>query len=200
MHRLLSNYPIISDQVDKKELDVILQLCEKSLTQTTDGGVVELGCYVGTTALFLQRLLCGQRQLYIYDSFAGLPKKVGQDSSSVGAAFVEGELFASKKALIENFKKANLPLPRIIKGWFEELEPNQLPDKICFAYLDGDFYTSILSSLKLVWPKLVTGAIVVIDDYQSEHLPGVKKALDVWAQDHKFSLKTQSSLAIVQKQ
>lgn len=195
---LTTRYPIISDQIDRAELRVILRECAKTLDKTVPGDVVELGCYVGTTSLFLQRLLTGRsKTLHVYDSFAGLPPKVGADSSPAGEQFKQGELVATKAQLIKNFKQAGLPLPVIHKVWFEQLTPDDLPEQISFAFLDGDFYTSILSSLKVIWPKLAPGAIVVVDDYQTEALPGVAQALKEWRHGHSFNLRVEASLAII---
>jgi len=195
---ITTKYPIISDQIDRQELRVILRELTKTLAAKTPGDVVELGCYVGTTSLFLQRLLKGGgKTLHVYDSFAGLPPKNSADASPAGEQFKQGELTASKTQLIKNFKQAGLPLPVIHKVWFEELTPADVPERISFAFLDGDFYTSILSSLKVIWPKLTPGAIVVVDDYQTEALPGVAQALKEWHVGHSFNLRTEASLAII---
>jgi len=195
---LLEKYPIVSDQVDRAELRVILRELETVLKKGVDGDVVELGCYVGTTSLFLQRLLRNTpKTLHVYDSFAGLPPKVAADASPAGEQFKQGELTASKAQLIKYFKQAGLPLPVIHKCWFEELTAADTPDKISFAFLDGDFYTSIMASLKVVWPKLTPGAVVLIDDYHTEALPGVRQAVKEWSRDHSFTVRTEASLAII---
>ena len=195
---LLAKYPIVSDQVDRTELRVILRELQKVLAAGAPGDVVELGCYVGTTSLFLQRLLTDTgKTLHVYDSFAGLPPKAQQDVSPAGEQFKQGELTASKAQLIKYFKQAGLPLPVIHKAWFEQLTRADTPDVICFAFSDGDFYTSILASLKVVWPKLAPGAIVIVDDYHTEALPGVRQALKEWSKDHSFTVRTEASLAII---
>ena len=84
---LLQRYPIISDQVDVGELRALLLLLEEQLQKGVVGSVVELGCYVGTTSLFIRRLLDAYRAdvgFHVYDSFAGLPPKVAQDESQLG--------------------------------------------------------------------------------------------------------------------
>ncbi len=195
---LLQKYPIVSDQVDRAELRVIVRELQKVLAAGVSGDVVELGCYVGTTSLFLQRTLAGTgKTLHVYDSFAGLPPKAVQDSSPAGEQFKQGELTATKAQLIKHFKQAGLPLPVIHKAWFEELTVADTPDRICFAFLDGDFYTSILASLRVVWPKLTPGAVVIVDDYHTEALPGVAQALKEWSRDHSFTVRTEASLAII---
>ncbi|HVI69024.1 MAG TPA: TylF/MycF/NovP-related O-methyltransferase [Magnetospirillaceae bacterium] len=193
---LLDRYPIVSDQVNRTELAVILRELQKVLTVT--GDVVELGCFVGTTSLFLQRTIKDTgKVLHVYDSFAGLPPKAPQDVSPVGEQFKTGELIATKAQLIKYFKQAGLPLPVIHKAWFEALTPADLPAKICFAFLDGDFYTSISASLAVIWPKLTPGAVVVVDDYHTEALPGVARAVKEWSRGHSFTVQTEASLAII---
>ena len=55
--QLITKYPIISDQVDIKELGALLRELEKTLHRGTTGNIVEFGCYVGTTSFFILRLL-----------------------------------------------------------------------------------------------------------------------------------------------
>lgn len=197
---LLKKYQLISDQVDKREVAIVLGILQQSLQNTGAGAVVEFGCYAGTTSLFIQRLLNMQkttREYHVYDSFEGLPEKRVEDQSRAGDQFVPGELLATKKQFTLNFKKAGLQLPRIHKGWFNELTADNIPGEIAFAFLDGDYYESILTSLKLVWPRLVPGAMVVVDDYANEALPGAAKAVDEWLRAHPARLRVERSLAII---
>ncbi len=196
---MMSTLRLLSDQVNEREIAIIKHELQQVLTSNVDGDVVEFGCYVGTTSVFLQSLLVStDKKLHVYDSFSGLPAKSIEDHSPAGEQFKEGELTASKQEFINNFKHLGLPLPIIHKCWFSNLLPEALPNSISFAYLDGDYYHSILDPLKLIWPKLTHGARIVIDDYHTEQLPGVKKAVAVWGQHHGFHIKTEASLAIIE--
>lgn len=197
--RLLNKYPIISDQVDRRELQVVLEQLEKSLL--VDGVVVEFGCYVGTTSLFIRRLLndhTDNRQFHVYDSFEGLPEKNELDLSPAGEQFKAGELSVSKKQFIQEFKKAGLRLPMIHKGWFKDLTGSDVPAPVAFAFLDGDYYDSIKRPLQLLQSKLSPGAVIVVDDYANEALPGAAKAVDEWCQIRGYSVRVAHSLAIIQ--
>lgn len=174
VNELLKRYRPISDQVSADQLRVILTECERALP--LPGAIVEFGCYIGTTSLFLRRLI-NEREFHIYDSFQGLPPKVEKDRSSAGDQFQAGELAVSKKQFLQEFKKANLQPPIIHKGWFSDLTAADVPEQIAFAFLDGDFYESIRDSLKLVLPRLVPGGVIVVDDYAREALPGPAKAV-----------------------
>ncbi len=189
---------LLSDQIDERELAIILRELEKVLGVGTPGDVVEFGCYVGTTSVPLGKRLMGtDKKLYVYDSFEGLPEKTSEDESPTGTQFVAGELLASKKQLIKNFKQANVPLPVITKGWFSDVTPAQTPARIAFAYLDGDYYRSVLDPLKLIWDRLTPGAIILVDDYANEALPGAAKAVDDWLRTHPAKLRVEHSLAII---
>ena len=197
---LLNRYSPISDQIEVAELRVILRELERICAQDTYGAVVEFGCYSGTTSLFIRRLLNlldPIREFHVYDSFAGLPVKSKEDGSPAGQQFQAGELSVSRTNFVNNFKKAGLALPVIHKGWFEALELIDIPGAVALAFLDGDFYRSIKTSLKLVHPRLSVGAKVIIDDYQSEALPGVKKAVDEYITQHPIRLRVEQSLAIL---
>ena len=53
----IRKYPLVSDQIDYNELTVIVRALEDVLSRGVKGAVVELGCYAGTTSLFIQRVL-----------------------------------------------------------------------------------------------------------------------------------------------
>jgi O-methyltransferase len=189
---------LLSDQVDEREVQVILRELEAVLRRDIPGDVVEFGCYVGTTSVFLAgRLKMTGRKLYLYDSFEGLPPKTGEDESPAGLQFKTGELLATKKQLVKNLRQANVPMPVIKKGWFSDLTEADVPNKIAFAFLDGDYYYSVRDPLKLIWPFLAPGATIIVDDYANEALPGAAKAADEWLRTHSGKLSVEHSLAII---
>jgi O-methyltransferase len=147
------------------------------------GDAVELGCNVGMTSSFIQRLLTrtqSGKQLYVYDSFEGLPSKTTEDGATpcdAGASAVSIEMFK------RTFKDAGLELPVINKGFFSNIPDEKYPDKICFAFLDGDFYGSIMDSFKKIYNKMQPGGIILVHDYKWDNFPGVKKACDDFLKD-----------------
>ena len=129
------------------------------------GAFVELGCHTGQSAVLFQKIIehyDPNRSLHLYDSFEGLPEVKDGDGNT---PYYQGQLKASKGALLNNFRKSNLKSPIIHAGWFQDTLPTELPDEIAFAHLDGDLYESIIVSLEHVYPRLSKGAICLIDDY-----------------------------------
>jgi len=182
-----------SPQVSLKETERIISLAQQALAVV--GDFVELGCYRGDTSIELARILKGSgKQLHLYDSFVGLPPKSQQDSSALGDRFVSGELPTSKADLIRRFQRAGLRVPHIKKAWFSNLNPADLPSSISFAFLDGDFYSSIRDSLKLVSPLMSDQGILVIHDYRNPALPGVAQAVDEWNRNRHQRLELYETL------
>ena len=189
-------------QVSDKETKILLEIAESSLK--VEGDFVELGCYRWETSVLLEKLLEKQgseKKLWIYDSFEGLPKKTAEDASVAGDAFKEKELLVSKREVVERFKRARLKLPIIKKGFFENLDPEKdLPREIAFAFLDGDLYNSIKTSLKLVAPKLAKGGVMVVHDYNNPELPGSARAVDEFLRARtEFRLRIFETLAILSR-
>lgn len=160
-------------------------LVSQVLAYHVPGDFVELGCHTGQSAVLFQKIIeyyDSNRSLHLYDSFEGLPELKDEDGNT---PYHQGQLKASKGALLDNFRKSNLKSPIIHAGWFQDTLPTELPDEIAFAHLDGDLYESIIVSLEHVYPRLSKGAICLIDDYCDpdiyecwNKLPGVKKACD----------------------
>lgn len=192
---------LLSEQVNEKEIEIILR--ELNKTKELDGDVVEFGCYVGTTSVFLAKEIekwGNLKLIWLYDSFEGLPEKTNEDKNSLGEIFKKGDLLATKKQLILNLKRSNIQkMPKITKGWFSDLGKDKIPAKISFAFLDGDYYNSILDPLNLIWDNLEKGAIVIVDDYGNDALPGASRAVDEWCDKYSLSVKVEESLAIFSK-
>ena len=185
-----------NDQVSRAETDKILEVARACLK--CDGDFVELGCYKGDTSLLLAELLKdSDKKLWIYDSFEGLPEKTDKDESVAGEDFKGGELYVTKRELKERFLRAILPVPVIKKAWFNELTDDDLPERIAFAFLDGDFYESIGDSLRLIENKIADGGIIIVHDYNNPALPGVARAVDEWMRGKNLKIAKYESVVII---
>lgn len=192
---------LLSDQVNVKEIEVIVREFRRVINSGVLGDVVEFGCYIGTTTVYLSKILMengDKKRLFVYDSFQGLPEKTAEDISPIGCDFKPGELFVTKKQFIKNMVQSKVTIPQIKKAWFSDLTEMDIPPKISFAFLDGDYYDSIIIPLNIITKKLQVGSVVIIDDYSNPALPGVSKAVELWMKFHpKFKIKIEQSLAII---
>ena len=205
-------------QVTARETEILLQELKKTLNNNVPGDVVEFGCYKADTSVLYQKLLesmgyggvfqsdnhtpsTDQKTLWLYDSFEGLPAKTREDNSAAGDAFQAGELLVTKREVIEKFKKMGLKLPKIKKAFFDDLDIiYDIPEKISYAFLDGDLYQSIKTSLRLVTDKMSSGGVIIVHDYNNPELPGSARAVDEWLKAHQAkvaSFRVAETLAII---
>jgi hypothetical protein len=67
---------------------------------------------------------------------------------------------------------------RLIRGKVEDtlLKNENLPNKIAILRLDTDWYESTKLELEILYPRLSSGGVLIIDDYG--HFEGARKAVD----------------------
>ena len=176
-----------ADTLDAARLDVVDRELRRMGAASIRGDVVELGCYRGAMALWMRAVLddAGDhaRKIRVYDSFQGLPAPGDRDDPTTLADF---DLSATPLDVRRLHTRWGRRCPEIFAGWFADTLPVRLPESISFAYLDGDYYSSILVSLEQVVPRLTPGASLIVDDYADtvvnpaawNGLPGVKAACD----------------------
>jgi len=151
------------------------------------GDVCEFGVAQGaTSALLANEIRASTKQLWLFDSFQGLPRPTEKDVL-IDDIFNLGsiEKYAGTMASPVEMLKARLDdidfpedRTRIVPGFIEEtIKSATLPDKICFAYIDFDFYEPILTTLRFLRQRVSVGGTIVVDDY-GFFSSGAKTAVD----------------------
>jgi O-methyltransferase len=147
------------------------------------GAIVECGVFRGGSALAMMLALRTRnemtRDFYLYDTYAGMPVPDEVDAYSDGRS--AREEWESKKtadgksgwvvSTLEDTRRvigtAGYPSEKThyVEGLVEETIPDVAPDKIAILRLDTDFYRSTKHELEHLFPRLVDGGILLIDDY-----------------------------------
>lgn len=126
---------------------------------TPPGAIVEAGVYAGGSAVALATVAQDQhRTLWLYDTFGpGIPHADPDkgDSHRVGD-FADGLTYAEARDAF--------PGARVIAGVFP-WPGVPLPPAIAFAHLDCDQYRSVKEALEVLFPRMVPGGVIAIDDY-----------------------------------
>jgi len=164
--------------IASNQIKELIRYLSDAIENNIEGDVVEFGCYVGESSKFLTKTILelnSNKKVYVYDSFEGLPDLSKWEENS---GWRPRTLKTTEEVLIANFKQNNLPVPDITKGWFKDIPDYRIPEKIAFAFLDGDFYDSIYDSLVKVYDKVVDGGYIFFHDYNRADLPGVKAAIN----------------------
>lgn len=161
------------------------------------GDFVECGVYTGGNIMILKKLIEKnnlKKKIYAYDTFEGMTSPTSNDIKIDGTVASEKILIkdnwssCSLEKVKKNFTEMNLELDNIqfIKGKVEDTLKisENLPNKISILRLDTDFYESTKMELKYLYPLIVDGGILIIDDYGS--WLGSKKATDEYFSEKKI--------------
>ena len=151
---------------DYVRLATLELLCRR--LEGVPGAAAELGVYRGFFARCINQLL-PERKLYLFDSFEGFADEA-EASVSFQAAHQNTEI--DKVLSIMPHSETVTVKP----GFFPE-SLDGLEEKFCLVSLDVDFYQTTLDGLRYFWPRLETGGYLMLHDWGSPGLPGVKQAL-----------------------
>jgi len=168
------------------------------------GAMVECGVWKGGSTMVIAKTLlklkCVEREIYLYDTFEGMPAPTSADISYTDIPaqqeFVEKKYdenssdwcYASLDEVKNNIYNTKYPKDKIhlVKGKVENTIPKYLPNQIALLRLDTDWYESTKHELENLFPRLVTGGVIIIDDYG--YWKGAKKAVDEYIEKNQISL------------
>jgi len=175
----------------------IIEALAKS--KTINGDICEFGVAQGSTsALIANEIKKQDKKLHLFDSFEGLPRPSSKDQlkddifllGSIKA--YTGTMSCSETMVISRLKELFFPENRYIihKGFIEELiqKDKKLPGKVSFAYVDFDFYEPIMIALNFLDKVTVSGAIIIVDDYDY-FTTGSKIAVDEFVKEKNSNRK-----------
>lgn len=146
--------------------DVIAELIEHA-ARSPAGAFLELGVFQGGTAWHLAHLAFQQgRELYLFDTFTGIPYADAVDCHKVGD-FGGVDVQALRRAL---------PGCHFISGIFpgSTAAMNHVLPPLAFVHLDCDQYRSIHDAVAYLTPFMAPGGVMWFDD--SPCLEGAKLA------------------------
>jgi O-methyltransferase len=177
-----------------ERVNALIEATKYIIKNNIDGAIVECGVWKGGSSMAvmmtLKQLMVDNRDLYLYDTFAGMNAPTDEDISFEGEkAFDEFNktkisddasewCFSSLDEVTQNVFSTGYPREKIhfIKGKVEDTIPGNMPEKIALLRLDTDWYESTKHELNYLFPLLQTNGVLIIDDYG--HWEGARKAVD----------------------
>src|SRR5260370_37827560 len=148
------------------------------------GELVECGVWRGGSMMLvahtLLRLGITDRELWLYDTFAGMPPPSAEDIQEMSgrpASEILGEHaksdddpfwgIASRTIVEQNLRHTGYPFDRIhfIEGDLLTTIPSQTPSQIALLRLDTDWYASTRHELHHLYPRIAEGGVLIVDDY-----------------------------------
>jgi O-methyltransferase len=161
-----------------------------------EGDFAECGVWRGGSVLAmvltLQDERVSDRDIHLYDTFEGMTAPTEHDTSPIHPPALdlwqasEGrpwpELFAgdvfNEQAVRATLAATGYPEERLhfVRGRVEETLPAHAPGRLALLRLDTDWYESTRHELVHLYPRLVSGGVLIVDDYGE--WDGCRRAVD----------------------
>jgi O-methyltransferase len=161
------------------------------------GDFAECGVWRGGSVLAmtlaLRELGVSDRRIHLFDTFEGMTEPSARDTSPYhepatelwertggrpwGELLFDGEI-NSERAVREALARGSYPEEQLnfVVGPVEQTLPTAAPDRLALLRLDTDWYESTRHELEHLYPRLVAGGVLIIDDYG--HWEGCRRAVD----------------------
>lgn len=190
----MNNTQSLNDLIDRfygsrESLEQVYNLCKQ--VEGLPGDLVECGIAMGS-GIAAMKLACPEKQVWGYDSFEGIQMAGPNDTEQPGIGKIThdvhvdpNELLVSSGVTIHTREQVNTILQEylhfkeddfvLVEGWVQHTLPLISPKKIALLRLDMDIYDPTYFALSELWPKIVRGGILIIDDW---NLQGVVRACE----------------------
>lgn len=176
-------------------INAVRYLCRSRV----EGDFVECGVWRGGSMMAAALTLISEgdtsRDLYFYDTFAGMPRPTEFDKSFDGRT-AQSQLdreprdadiwaHASLEDVRRNILSTGYPEAKIhlIPGKVEDTIPQTQPERISLLRLDTDWYESTRHELLHLFPLLMPDGVLILDDYG--HWQGARRATDEYFAERK---------------
>jgi hypothetical protein len=182
------------------------------------GDFVECGVWKGGSVMAMIKTLADieavSRDIWLYDTFEGMPMPTDRDHATDG---IDAEdYFLKTKITDESSDWCKSPIDEVkrnidalkyapkrlhfVKGDVCQTLQGDKPEKIALLRLDTDWYESTKTELENLYPRLQSGGVLIIDDYG--YWKGQKEAVDEYFKklgDPLFLSRVDSSCRIAVK-
>lgn len=159
------------------------------------GDFAECGVWRGGSIMAmaqeLGRLGVQDRQIWLYDTFAGMTEPTTNDIEA-GTGVTASQMLAETQVgdgnnvwcvaslddVRTNVLGTGYPADRFrfIEGDVAQTLRTSVPDQVSLLRLDTDWYESTRIGLEVLYPRLAVGGVCILDDYG--HWQGARKAVD----------------------
>lgn len=173
-------------------------------TNQIEGDIVECGVWRGgsmmAVAKMLQQFGDTDRHLHLYDTFEGMSEPTQSDVAAGGQS--AAELLASEDKLDPRSVwcvaslgdvRSHMTMTAYAEnqihyhvGKVEDTIPANVPEKISLLRLDTDWYESTAHEMEHLFPRLVDGGVLIVDDYG--HWEGARRAVDEYFEKHSIGM------------
>ena len=151
------------------------------------GSVVEVGVWKGKVAAHIAKLF-PDMTVHLFDTFAGMPEgtieEIDGDGRKPGGGGGTWDKYKKNSLEAVTSKLKGFDNIRIYPGVFPETGA-VLPasERYCLVHVDVDLYRSTLDVCEFFYDRMVTGGVMIMNDYRAPTCPGATKAVDEFFAD-----------------
>lgn len=163
--------------------DRTLNLIKYSNAAAKGGYIAEFGIFRGGSLEILAKYNSGI-DIIAVDSFEGVPAGNENDYHQ------QGDFADVNARSIIGFFNMVYPAVRIVKGFvpkvFEFFDEHT---RFSFSHVDLDMHESVHHACDFIFPRTLSGGMILFDDYKQRSTPGATKAIDDFFADKECTFK-----------
>jgi O-methyltransferase len=147
------------------------------------GAIAELGVYKGDTAWKLNALF-PDHPLYLFDTFEGFDSRdISIEQKNRCSRAQEGDFSDTSVVAVMN-RMAHPDKVIVKKGFFPDTASGLEDERYLLVSLDADLYAPLLAGLEYFYPRLVSGGMILLHDYNNQRFGGAKQAVRDYESRH----------------
>jgi O-methyltransferase len=150
-----------------------------------EGAFVECGVYKGGSLRLIAA--AANRRPLGFDTFTGMPR-----SDPARDVHQAGDFADTSLAAVAAYLNGRAEL---VAGFIPTTFAH-LPEQIAFAHIDVDLHSSVLACCEGLVPRLVSGGVVLFDDYAQASTPGARDAIEEYFGNDFIALQTGQALVV----
>lgn len=181
-----------------KKLATLTSTCRSIEDANLPGIFIEAGCALGGSAIVIATLKSSGRPFCIYDVFGMIPPPTKEDTQAVHdryrmivegkSAGIDGDKYYGYQEDLYDVVQSNLrsfginldeQSVSLIRGPVQDTM--RVDHSVAFAHVDVDWYEPVMTCLKRIFPNLVVGGSIILDDYHD--WGGCRKATDEYLRE-----------------
>lgn len=147
-------------------------------TEHLEGDIVECGVWRGGNIIAAMLASKCARRFWLFDTFDGMTEPGEHDwrkgkHATEKKGYRRGRQQWCRAELNEvqsnvlQYQRADQEVRYVVGPVEQTLCKLDLPDRIVVLRLDTDFYESTRMELQVLWPRVVSGGVLIVDDYYS---------------------------------
>lgn len=145
------------------------------LCASLPGDAAELGVYKGGSAMIIAAAYARSgKSVHLFDTFAGMP---APDPQKDHPEHKTREFHKTSCEAVAGFLR-DFPNVQLHVGVFPDSAASLRDRKFGFVHVDAVIFRSVRDACEFFYPRMVPGAVMIFDDYDSPRCPGAELAVN----------------------